>query len=232
MLKDGREVGMESKVLSLESAASLLGVSPEIVRRWYQQGVIPAHSQQKKPVFFQNELLEWGKSRRIISDHSQQNVQPGVPDLRTALMRGGLYTCPAGQTQSEFFRFAIEKIPFLVPLDLDQLHARLMAREKMASTAVGKGIALPHPRNPDALHLQNNYVAGFYLADNPGFKPYDQIEVFCAFLILATNTSAHLKIMGHLAKHLHNPSFYKTLRAHGTLESLFPEPGEQSTDHS
>ena len=212
---------MQPEELSIEKAASLLGVSEGVIERWCKQGVIPSHRQKTRTFFFEEELLEWGKSRHIfsISNPLSEDSASGS-SLKLAMMRGGVYPGIEGDGVSELYWNGLNKIVFLEDVDLKLAHKMLMERESMATTAVGKGISLPHPRTPDLLNLKNSYVSTFFYEEAHQLQAHDGEPVFCAFFILATDITTHLQLMGQLARAIHNPGFFQALQIRASLNEL------------
>ncbi len=94
------------------------------------------------------------------------------------------------------------------PLTIFQL---LFEREKLGSTSMGHGVALPHARTD----LTDVAVGAFLKLDN-GIdfdSPDDQkTDLVFALLVPEHYTDEHLKILAELASRFSNEAFCKTLR--------------------
>ena len=96
----------------------------------------------------------------------------------------------------------------------------LQQREKLGSTGIGDGVAIPHAKVPD---LQELVVV---FGRSRGGIPFDAIDgkpVQLFFLLLAPENSAgqHLKALARISKMLKKPNFRKKLIDAKTKNDLF-----------
>ncbi|MFH1416112.1 MAG: PTS sugar transporter subunit IIA [Elusimicrobiota bacterium] len=80
------------------------------------------------------------------------------------------------------------------------LEMKLLEREKMLSTAIGKGIAMPHPRNPNEELFRRPCVVIARSIQGVYFKAPDGNKVHMFFMPCATNVMMHLKLLSKIAK--------------------------------
>ncbi len=87
----------------------------------------------------------------------------------------------------------------------------LFSREKLGSTALGYGIAIPHGRIKG---LKDTACACLRLKTPIDFDAPDNLPVDLIFVLLApaTATDLHLQILGELAQMLSDPGFRERLR--------------------
>jgi len=96
----------------------------------------------------------------------------------------------------------------------------LVQREKLGSTAVGNGIAIPHGKMPTLTRL----FGLFARLDRPvDFEALDNQPVDLIFLLLAPEGAGadHLKALARIARLLRDPSIAHKLRASHDAESLY-----------
>jgi PTS system nitrogen regulatory IIA component len=96
----------------------------------------------------------------------------------------------------------------------------LAQREKLGSTAVGNGIAIPHGKMPTLTRL----FGLFARLDRPvDFEALDNQPVDLIFLLLAPEGAGadHLKALARTARLLRDPSVAHKLRASHDAESLY-----------
>lgn len=101
-----------------------------------------------------------------------------------------------------------------------QVFDALVARERLGSTGIGEGIAIPHCRlatcqAPIGLLLQLEQPIDFESIDN---KPVDLVFVL---LVPENNPEQHLKTLSHLAALFNEASYRQQLRSAGSAEELF-----------
>jgi PTS system nitrogen regulatory IIA component len=97
-----------------------------------------------------------------------------------------------------------------VPTTADEVARALLERERLGSTGVGEGVAIPHAKIPGLHEL----VACFGRATRG--VPFDSIDdrpVNLVFVLLVPENSAgaHLKALARISRLLKNPGFRTTL---------------------
>jgi len=105
-------------------------------------------------------------------------------------------------------------------LDKNSLVKVLMERERLGSTGIGDGVAIPHGK----FHGINEPIISFGRSlKGLDFESMDGQPVFLFFLLVAPENSAsvHLKALARIAKILKNSSFRKTLMEIPTREELY-----------
>jgi mannitol/fructose-specific phosphotransferase system IIA component (Ntr-type) len=102
--------------------------------------------------------------------------------------------------------------------------AALLEREKMHTTAIGDGIALPHARNPLAGILKRPLVVFGRHQDGVPFGALDNKPVKLLFLLASPNLTDHLTMLARLSRVLRD----QTLRS-GLLTAATPAEVVQLT---
>ena len=114
-------------------------------------------------------------------------------------------------------QLAHQKYPELSSQDiLDSL----LVREKLGSTGIGNGIALPHGR----LKGIDKSMAIFLITDKPfNYDAIDNkpVDIFCGVLIPEQHSQEHLSTLSDIAKLLSNKGLVKQLRQCQTNETLY-----------
>lgn len=104
--------------------------------------------------------------------------------------------------------------------DKESLVKILLDRERLGSTGIGEGVAIPHGK----LHGITDPVISFGRSRNGlDFDSMDGQPTYLFFLLIAPENSAsiHLKALARIAKILKNSSFRKTLMEAQTKEELY-----------
>jgi len=101
-----------------------------------------------------------------------------------------------------------------------ELVAGLLARERLGSTGLGGGIAIPHCRLRDWQE-----PAGVLLSFSDAF-PFDapdgrDVDLMCALVVPQEATQEHLDILATLAKLFSDASLCEALRQARTSEALY-----------
>lgn len=105
-------------------------------------------------------------------------------------------------------------------LDASTLLDALVARERLGSTALGEGAALPHCRMASC---QQPVAALLKLADPVGFDASDRQPVDLLFVLVVPEAAndLHLQILASIAGALHEPAYRTALRAAGDDAALY-----------
>jgi PTS system nitrogen regulatory IIA component len=119
-----------------------------------------------------------------------------------------------------------EKAAALTGLDGRDILEALLQRERVGSTAVGRGIAIPHGR----LAGLQRIVSVFARLEQPvDFEAPDEEPVDLIFVLLAPEQAGadHLKALARVSRLLREPQTIERLRAshdRATLYSILIEP--------
>jgi len=96
----------------------------------------------------------------------------------------------------------------------------LIGRERLGSTGLGHGVALPHGR-----FIQSQQAIGAFIKLKQGvdFDAIDRQPVDLVFGLLVPDhyTDEHLKILAYLAEMFSDQIFYRRLRETATDQALF-----------
>jgi PTS system nitrogen regulatory IIA component len=111
-------------------------------------------------------------------------------------------------------------------LDIEQLREKILEREKLGSTGVGDGIAIPHAK----LRSVGKILVVFGRSSKGvDFNAIDGKAVHILFLLVAMdeNFGAHLKLLARISRILKNPSFRKRILEAVDAESIYQIIREQ-----
>ena len=97
--------------------------------------------------------------------------------------------------------------------DVEGLFRGLLAREEAASTAIGEGVALLHPRFPDPYMFEESFIAYGRSARPIFFGASDGEGTWHFFLICSTDRELHLHILARLAVLAHGTDLIARLDA-------------------
>ena len=112
-----------------------------------------------------------------------------------------------------------EVLAALPSVDLDAAMAVIMEREKLGSTGIGHGIAIPHGRLPD---LETPITALVRHADGIDFDAIDGQPVHIVVVLLAPKDEdrSHLELLAGLARALQKGSVRRAVMEAETAEEV------------
>jgi PTS system nitrogen regulatory IIA component len=105
-------------------------------------------------------------------------------------------------------------------IESGEIYSKLLARERLGSTALGAGIAIPHSRISNCETAVGSLIT---LAQGIDFDAPDKQPVDVIFLLLVPEEAQqeHLNILAGLAKLLSQQAFCDQLRAAQSQEELY-----------
>jgi len=141
-------------------------------------------------------------------------------DLPTLLARGGVWYNIPGKTAAEFIESLVSTIHVPAGIKVDELAQACARREASSPTAMGRGVAFPHPGVPMAASPDEAFVAVSYPRSPVDWKAPDSAPVKAVFLIVSSSRHDHLTTLSRLAKLCGDEEFYASLKAEASLEVL------------
>ncbi len=106
----------------------------------------------------------------------------------------------------------------------------LLERERLGSTGVGLGIAIPHAKLPDLKHLRGVFAR----ARSPiNFDAVDEQPVDLVFLLLAPEGAGadHLKALASISRLLRNPDTCQKLRDADDRDAIYALLTGSASEH-
>jgi PTS system nitrogen regulatory IIA component len=98
-----------------------------------------------------------------------------------------------------------------------------LAREAAGSTAVGDGMAIPHPRHPVVLPVGRPTLTLCLLDRAVDVGAADRQPVQTLFVLVSPTIRAHLRMLARIACALRDESFRATLKRRGSPEEILSE---------
>lgn len=127
--------------------------------------------------------------------------------------KGGIFMDVEGTTPEEIYDKVSKMISLPDGMSAEQVYNALCTREKVLSTAVGNGIALPHARSPIMKEEQDQRICVVYLKEPIDMKAPDERMVYVMFILLTQNSQIHMQVLSGLA------GLFRSLRFRKALES-------------
>jgi PTS system nitrogen regulatory IIA component len=117
----------------------------------------------------------------------------------------------AGQTAAEVLAELCRPLAAAHGLDAGRLLQALLEREKLGSTSVGEGVAIPHGRLPGLPVL----IAAFGRSPGVDFKAVDgkPVRLFLVLFAPENAAGAHVKVLARVSRLFRLPAFRETILA-------------------
>lgn len=129
-------------------------------------------------------------------------------------------------SKKNLFQELAHRMAGVAGVDSRELFAALLERERLGSTGVGRGVAIPHCRLPTVTRI---YGALGRLETPINFEAVDQQPVDLVFLLIAPDCAGadHLKALARVSRLMRDPGTCEKLRgAHdaAAIYALIAEP--------
>ena len=210
--------------LTVRDVARLVNHSEKTIYRWIQQGILPAYRINDRYRFNRAEILDWAARRKLHVARDLLEEKPGsapLPSLAESLEAGGIFYRLDGRDRDSVLRGVVEIMRLPAEVDRDLLREALVAREEMASTGIGDGVAVPHVRNPIILSVPRPLVTLCFLERAVDWGALDQQPVGVLFTLASPDTRVHLHLLSRLAFALKDAAFKEAVARQAMREEIF-----------
>ena len=211
--------------LTVRDVAELFAVSEKTVYRWLNHLSLPGYRVNSQYRFNRTELLEWAMANRInVSTElfrEPESANTRLGGLGEAIKMGGIHYRVSGKDKTSALRSVVDMMQLPPEVDKKFLFNVLLAREEIASTGIGEGIAIPHVRNPIVLHVPQPTVSLCFLEKPIEFKAIDGRPVYCLFTIISPTVRAHLHLLSRLSFALRDAALKSAIETQASREIIF-----------
>lgn len=215
---------MSREIINLKQAAEHVHLSANELKHCAQRGEIEAF-ERNGDWFFEHRILdEWAQRNLLAANGKELSAQHRIMmdehrrahklDWKVA----DLFNLDAIdlQIQAKAKAGLLRDMTDLAArsslvYDPDQLFKELVAREEAASTAIGEGIALLHPRFHDPYLFEETFIAYGRTLRPVFFGAPDGAGTEHFFLVCSTDHESHLHILARLAMLSHGTDLVERL---------------------
>ncbi len=221
--------------LELTDIAQCLNLPVNTVERWIRQGRIPVRKTGSLCIFKKTVLEKWASKHDISFKlpPKKPSAEPEATDLDAtrddtliaALKRGGVHRL-AGDDIHEIFKAATEVFTDFSDNEKKTLFNKLLEREKLTSTGIGKGVAIPHPRTPMTGESGLPVIATFFLENSIDFNAIDDKPVNILFVIVCPSVQTHLHLLSMISFCVRDDNFVRFLNTFPDSEDYYEKVNE------
>ena len=192
---------VEDDILTIEEVAKYIRVSERTVYDWAQKGEIPSGKIGTVWRFKKSEIMNWVNERLSSSRSSSVDVKVLIKNIlspeRIVFLNHQTKHDALVQLAS-----SLSSAPQIK--DAKELEAEILKRESLMSTALGRGIAIPHVRLSSVTDLV--MAVGISKVDIIDFQPIDDMPVRLLFMIAAAynQKTFYLQTLSFLSSKLKN----------------------------
>lgn len=201
--------------LNVKDVAKLLQVTEETIENWIEQGKIPSY-QLKDGYHFNREEIEQWMVHFVYQDDLHLDLKEYPMGLQSfnlyrALHKGIVLNNVEGDCKEDLIKNSMEIISKHLDLNSEILTNLLLDREKLMSTAINHGIAVPHARE-FLLSAAYDLIAVVYPKKPIDYDALDGEKVHTLFFLFACQDKRHLNLLAKIAFFCHQEENLKLLK--------------------
>lgn len=141
-------------------------------------------------------------------------------DISALIERGGVFYNIGGNSVTEVLSNLVDVLALPPSLTKDQLKKAVIEREELMPTAVGNGIALPHPRSPLLSDVKDQFITIAFLQRAIDWKALDGQPVQTLILIVSATPKTHLWTLSRISFLCQQETFRDLLEQRASKEEL------------
>ena len=211
---------MEKKYLTLKQAASFLKVTDSVIKEMIKSNVFTVHKKGNSYQIDKAEIDEW------LANLNDQEVEQLA--LKRSVCRFSDYLRSrnvildfrADNKYEAIAEMSKKAKDLKIVRDHRWLYQVVVAREELVSTAIGKGVALLHPRHHHPTKIKKPSVIFGRSAQGIEFDAPDNKPVNLFFMLLLHDDIQHLFSISYISKFLMNEENLEILRNATTNEEI------------
>ncbi len=199
---------MEDDILTIEEVAKYLRVSERTVYDWAQKGEIPSGKIGTVWRFKKADIEKWVNDRLSSSSKPVENITVQVKNI---LSPDRIVFLDHSTKHDAIVQLADNLASAPQIKDAAELKQEILKREELMSTAIGRGIAIPHVRLSSVTDLVMS--VGISKKDIIDFGTYDDTPVRILFMIAAAYNqhSYYLQTLSFFSAKLKDPALREAL---------------------
>ena len=190
--------------LEIKDVAELLNISEETVQRYLLEGTIPSYRLNQQYRFNRQEIEQW------LMDQKLDRLEEDLPSddaaasrtlhfaLYRSIFRGEVLSDVPGTTKEEIIAHTMQTMGKRFDLDPSVLSELFLDRERLMSTGLGSGVAIPHTRD-FLLSTHFDVVTIVYPITPIDYGSLDGEAVHTLFFLFASEDRHHLHLLSKIA---------------------------------
>ena len=221
---------IEDEILTIEEVAKYLRVSERTVYDWAQKGEIPSGKIGTVWRFKKSEIEHW-VNERLSSNRFSAQLNP--VQIKTILSPERILFLNYTSKRDALLALVGNLADAPQVKNSHDLAAEILKREQLMSTAIGRGIAIPHVRLPSVTDLV--VAVGISSVDIVDFNPLDDEPVRLILMIAAASSqhAFYLQTLSFLSARLKHQVLRDSLLNAKTADKVYDLlTGFSDTDNS
>jgi len=191
---------MKKNLLTVNETAKLLKVSPNVIQEMINDSVFEAVKKGNTLKISKNDIDEWLAQ---LNENDAQNLamKRTVCRFKDYFVEDNvLMEVDADNKYESIAKMSIHAKEIKIVRDQRWLYEVVVAREDLVSTAVGKGVALLHPRHHHPSKIKRPSILFGRTIQDVEFDAPDDQPVNLLFMLLLHNDRQHLFALSYISK--------------------------------
>ena len=207
---EGSLIVNDDDILTIDEVAKYLRVSERTVYEWAQKGEIPSGKIGTVWRFKKAEIEKWVNDR--LSSQTSRSVDVSV-QLKNIISPERIIFMSHPTKNDALIELSENLATAPQVKDAKELQKEILKREDLMSTAIGRGIAIPHVRLASVTDLVMS--VGISKVDVIDFNPIDDVPVRLMFMIAAAYNqhSYYLQTLSYCSSKIRNSQLRDSLLA-------------------
>jgi PTS system nitrogen regulatory IIA component len=208
--------------LKMRDIVELLQTKEKTIHKWIKENKLPAYKINNQYFFNKTEVKEWVLKNNIpVSEKMLAlDVSEKPVSFLELLGRGGIFFNIEGDTVIDVIKNSANIIPIPPDVTKEKMMFSLIEREEMMPTAIGRGIAIPHPRNPIIADISSESISICFLNKKINFNAIDKVPVHTIFIVLSAKPTRHLSILSKISFLCQKNEFTELLKLKADKEKI------------
>lgn len=217
---------LENNLLTLSEISSYLKLSEKTVLKMVRNNEIPCAKIANQWRFLKPLIDDWILSQMQVIPQNDLSrlVQQEVERIPVTRLSGKdlITMIPAGTSKEDALRkLANKAVEQGIISNSEAVYHKIIEREKMLSTGIGSGFAIPHMRKLTSLVINGPRIVIGAAPQGINFDAADNQPVRTIFLLLSDSEIVHIRLLALIAKMLRNEETAEALRKAANAEILF-----------
>lgn len=214
-----------NSVLTTQELSQYLKLNEKTILRMVQSGDLPGFKVGSQWRFFLSAIDKFLQNKMIGTfEHNTKDLfcenEINIPLSRFVSKPCINLSIEGEKKESVLAALAQIAVDAGIAVSAEEILSRLQERESMLSTAVGRGVAIPHPRDPsEGLFRAPGVVIGRSL-EGVHFASPDGGKVHLFFMPCASDIALHLQLLSKIAMLLRDEDNLKKFMAADSVDAV------------
>ena len=207
---------VDSEIMTLSEVAAYLKIAEKTVSRMITRGEIPCTKVASQWRFMKSMIDDWLISRMNVVPQNDlakilENPEGLIPFTRLTSEELILDSLKPGTKKEILSQLIVPLVQQEIIEDADDFLRKLLTREKMVTTGIGRGVAIPHLRHPKENPGGGPRMVVGICKAGTDYESMDGKLTHLFFLLVSDSEVVHLRVLGKLNQILREADFVTRL---------------------